>query len=79
MRSAKQEIDIALKEENISYEKIMQHLANLRPDMDAFFDKVTVQVESVKVRANRLNFCIWPAPSSNLWQIFQDLLGNFFV
>lgn len=36
------------------YQAQLQHLASLRDDVDAFFDKVMVNAEDVKVKANRL-------------------------
>ena len=44
-----------LKEQPVNYVCIMQRLAALRPYMDAFFDKVTVQADDPRVRINRLN------------------------
>ena len=55
LKSVGQDIEAYAQESKVSYEKIMQRLADLRPAMDAFFDKVTVQAEDVKVRTNRLN------------------------
>jgi glycyl-tRNA synthetase beta chain len=40
--------------ENEDYEGAMSHLARLRPFVDAFFDKVTVNVEDKPLRENRL-------------------------
>ncbi len=40
--------------ENEDFEGAMSHLARLRPDVDAFFDKVTVNVDDKPVRENRL-------------------------
>jgi len=40
--------------ENEDFEGAMSHLARLRPYVDAFFDKVTVNVEDKKLRENRL-------------------------
>jgi glycyl-tRNA synthetase beta chain len=40
--------------ENEDFEGAMSHLARLRPHVDAFFDKVTVNVEDKKLRENRL-------------------------
>jgi glycyl-tRNA synthetase beta chain len=40
--------------ENEDFEGTMSHLARLRPFVDAFFDKVTVNVEDKAVRENRL-------------------------
>jgi glycyl-tRNA synthetase beta chain len=39
----------------VDYATVMQCLAALRVPMDAFFDKVTVQADDLKVRTNRLN------------------------
>jgi len=36
------------------YEAAMRAMAKLRPDVDAFFDKVTVNVEDKQLRENRL-------------------------
>ena len=36
------------------FEGAMSHLARLRPHVDAFFDKVTVNVDDKKLRENRL-------------------------
>ncbi len=44
-----------LKQQLPHYEGVMSRLATLRPYADAFFDKVTVQAEDMKVRTNRLN------------------------
>jgi glycyl-tRNA synthetase beta chain len=41
--------------ENEDYEGAMGHLARLRPFVDAFFDKVTVNVDDKPLRENRLN------------------------
>ena len=40
--------------ENEDFEGAMSHLARLRPNVDAFFDKVTVNVEDKALRENRL-------------------------
>ncbi len=40
--------------ENEDFEGAMSHLARLRPYVDVFFDKVTVNVEDQKLRDNRL-------------------------
>src|ERR1700683_2057964 len=40
--------------ENEDYEGAMSHLARLRPFVDAFFDKVTVNVDDKPLRENRL-------------------------
>jgi glycyl-tRNA synthetase beta chain len=40
--------------ENEDFEGAMSHLARLRPFVDAFFDKVTVNADDKAVRANRL-------------------------
>ncbi|MGO9698230.1 MAG: glycine--tRNA ligase subunit beta [Xanthobacteraceae bacterium] len=40
--------------ENEDFEGAMSHLARLRPHVDAFFDKVTVNVDDRPVRENRL-------------------------
>ena len=40
--------------ENEDFEGAMSHLARLRPYVDAFFDKVTVNVDGQKLRENRL-------------------------
>ena len=40
--------------ENEDFEGAMSHLARLRPHVDAFFDKVTVNVEDKALRENRL-------------------------
>jgi len=40
--------------ENEDFEAAMSHLARLRPYVDAFFDKVTVNVDDKPVRENRL-------------------------
>ena len=37
------------------YEAAMRAMAKLRPHVDAFFDKVTVNVEDKRLRENRLN------------------------
>ena len=55
LKAVTQDIEEYLQEEDTQYAKIMRRLADLRPAMDEFFDKVTVQAEDVKVRANRLN------------------------
>ena len=39
---------------NEDFEGAMSHLARLRPYVDTFFEKVTVNVEDRKVRENRL-------------------------
>ena len=40
--------------ENEDFQRAMSHLARLRPYVDAFFDKVTVNVDDEPVRENRL-------------------------
>ncbi|HXV22704.1 MAG TPA: glycine--tRNA ligase subunit beta [Alphaproteobacteria bacterium] len=45
-------IDMALAAER--YEEVMRLLARLRPTVDAFFDKVTVNAPEPELRANRL-------------------------
>ena len=40
--------------ENEDFEGAMSHLARLRPFVDAFFDKVTVNVDDQRLRENRL-------------------------
>ena len=40
--------------ENEDFEGAMSHLARLRPYVDAFFDKVTVNVDDKPLRENRL-------------------------
>jgi glycyl-tRNA synthetase beta chain len=40
--------------ENEDFEGVMSHLARLRPFVDAFFDKVTVNVDHKALRENRL-------------------------
>ena len=37
------------------YTEIMEELANARPEIDAFFDKVTVNADQPELRENRLN------------------------
>jgi glycyl-tRNA synthetase beta chain len=49
---AKQEASAAVKAEDFA--KAMAALAMLRPYVDAFFDKVTVNVDDAKLRENRL-------------------------
>jgi glycyl-tRNA synthetase beta chain len=39
---------------NEDFEGAMSHLARLRPFVDTFFDKVTVNVDDQKLRENRL-------------------------
>lgn len=41
--------------ENQDYESAMKHLASLRDGVDAFFDKVMVMTDDVKLRTNRLS------------------------
>jgi len=41
--------------EGLEYKKIMHVLAQLRPDVDIFFDKVMVNVDNEAVRENRLS------------------------
>jgi glycyl-tRNA synthetase beta chain len=50
--AAKAEAVRAVEEED--FEAAMRVMARLRPHVDAFFDKVTVNVEDKKVRENRL-------------------------
>ncbi len=40
--------------EHEDFEGVMSHMARLRPAVDAFFDKVTVNVDDPKLRENRL-------------------------
>ncbi len=47
-------IGTALAVENEDFEGAMSHLARLRPYVDTFFDKVTVNVEDKPLRENRL-------------------------
>jgi glycyl-tRNA synthetase beta chain len=49
---AKLEADLAIVREDFA--AVMTAMAKLRPHVDAFFDKVTVNVEDVVLRANRL-------------------------
>jgi len=49
---AKTEADAAVAKEDFA--SAMTAMSKLRPHVDAFFDKVTVNVEDVKLRANRL-------------------------
>jgi glycyl-tRNA synthetase beta chain len=39
-----------------SYRVILEGIASLRPQIDAFFDKVLVNVPDPKIRSNRLSF-----------------------
>jgi glycyl-tRNA synthetase beta chain len=50
--TAKEEAAVAVIEEN--FEAAMGHMAKLRPHVDAFFDKVTVNVDDKPLRENRL-------------------------
>jgi len=50
--AAKEEAAAAVAKED--FEAAMRAMAKLRPHVDAFFDKVTVNVENVGLRANRL-------------------------
>jgi glycyl-tRNA synthetase beta chain len=51
--SAKEEAAAAVASED--FEAAMRAMAKLRPHVDAFFDKVTVNVEDKQLRKNRLN------------------------
>jgi glycyl-tRNA synthetase beta chain len=51
--SAKAEASAAVARED--FEAAMRAMAKLRPHVDAFFDKVTVNVEDKQLRENRLN------------------------
>ncbi|MDO8534343.1 MAG: glycine--tRNA ligase subunit beta, partial [Xanthobacteraceae bacterium] len=52
IEAAEKEVASALKKED--FEAAMSAMAKLRPPVDAFFDKVTVNVEDRKLRENRL-------------------------
>ena len=52
IESAKEDASIAVASEE--YEAAMRAMAKLRPHVDAFFDKVTVNVEDKPIRENRL-------------------------
>jgi glycyl-tRNA synthetase beta chain len=52
IEAAEKEVAAALKQED--FEAAMAAMAKLRPPVDAFFDKVTVNVEDRKLRDNRL-------------------------
>jgi glycyl-tRNA synthetase beta chain len=49
---AREEGSSAVAQEN--YETAMRVMAKLRPHVDTFFDKVTVNVEDKQLRENRL-------------------------
>lgn len=52
---AKTIFDAELKQSDLSgYQDKLEHLASLREDVDAFFDKVMVNAEDEKIKANRL-------------------------
>jgi glycyl-tRNA synthetase beta chain len=51
--SVREEASDAVRRED--YEAAMRAMAKLRPHVDAFFDKVTVNVEDKQLRENRLN------------------------
>jgi len=52
MQVAEAEARAAVEQEN--FEGAMRALAKLRPAVDAFFDKVTVNADDAELRANRL-------------------------
>jgi glycyl-tRNA synthetase beta chain len=51
--TVKEEAAAAVARED--FEAAMRAMAKLRPHVDAFFDKVTVNVEDKQLRENRLN------------------------
>ena len=52
MDAAKEEAALAVARED--FEAAMRAIAKLRPHVDAFFDKVTVNVDDKPLRENRL-------------------------
>ena len=52
IEAAKAEASAAVAKEN--FEAAMRAMAKLRPSVDAFFDKVTVNADDKAVRENRL-------------------------
>ena len=52
IEAAKKEASVAIAKEDFA--AAMTAMAKLRPSVDAFFDKVTVNVEDKKLRENRL-------------------------
>jgi glycyl-tRNA synthetase beta chain len=52
IKEVRDPIEKAIKSDN--FEEAMTHLSTLREEVDAFFDKVTVNTDNAEVRSNRL-------------------------
>ncbi len=72
--AAKAEATRAVEKEDFA--AAMTAMAKLRPDVDAFFDKVTVNVEDKALRENRLKLSTKSAPPPAPWRIFPRSRGD---